>query len=62
MAASGPAAITPQQVAVAIATPWAVWVYRLARYRTFWLAQERGRCTRVARPSTQTRGVPEVGP
>jgi hypothetical protein len=36
------------------ATPWAVWVRRLASSRTFWLAHPPGRCTRVARPSTHT--------
>jgi len=36
------------------ARPWAVWVCRLASYSTFWLAQDLGRCTRVASPSTHT--------
>jgi DDE superfamily endonuclease len=39
---------------VETATPWAVWLWRLQSYRTFWLAHPRGRCTRVARPSTTT--------
>src|SRR6266511_3119807 len=39
---------------VEMARPWAVWVWRLASYTTFWLAQPRGRCTRVASPSTTT--------
>lgn len=30
------------------ATPWAVWMRRLASYRTFWLAHPPGRCPRVA--------------
>jgi hypothetical protein len=36
------------------ARPWAVWVCRLASNSTFWLAHPRGRCTRVASPSTDT--------
>ena len=36
------------------ARPWAVWACRLASYSTFWLAHPRGRCTRVASPSTTT--------
>jgi hypothetical protein len=36
------------------ARPWAVWVWRLASYSTFWLTQALGRCTRVASPSTTT--------
>jgi hypothetical protein len=39
---------------VEMARPWAVWVWRLASYTTFWLAQPAGRCTRVASPSTTT--------
>src|SRR6266568_4629906 len=39
---------------VEMARPWAVWAWRLASYRTFWLAHPRGRCTRVASPSTTT--------
>jgi hypothetical protein len=39
---------------VLTARPWAVWVCRLASYSTFWLAHPRGRCTRVASPSTHT--------
>jgi hypothetical protein len=56
VAAARPAAIQPQQVAVMVdtATPWAVWVCRLASYSTFWLPQPRGRCTRVPSPSTST--------
>jgi hypothetical protein len=36
------------------ARPWAVWAWRLASYRTFWLPQALGRCTRVASPSRHT--------
>jgi hypothetical protein len=36
------------------ATPWAVWVWRLASYSTFWLPHERGRCTRAPSPSRHT--------
>src|SRR6266536_31379 len=43
---------SPQTVLTA--RPWAVWVWRLASYSTFWLAHPLGRCTRVASPSTQT--------
>src|SRR6266498_338416 len=43
---------SPQTVLTA--RPWAVWVWRLASYSTFWLAHPRGRCTRVASPSTKT--------
>jgi hypothetical protein len=39
---------------VLTARPWAVWAWRLASYTTFWLAHPRGRCTRVANPSTTT--------
>src|SRR6266542_2331702 len=39
---------------VATDRPWAVWACRLASYSTFWLAHPRGRCTRVASPSTTT--------
>ena len=35
-------------------SPWAVWAWRLVSYQTFWLAHPRGRCTRVASPSTKT--------
>ena len=34
------------------AMPWAVWAWRLVSYQTVWLAQPRGRCPRVASPST----------
>ena len=39
---------------VLTASPWAVWLWRLASYRTFWLAHLTGRCTRVASPSMHT--------
>jgi hypothetical protein len=39
------------------ATPWTVWVWRLASYSTFWLTQALGRCTRVASPSTTTASL-----
>jgi hypothetical protein len=42
------------------ATPWAMWVRRLASYRTFWLAHPPGRCTRVASPSTHTASPTSV--
>jgi hypothetical protein len=38
-------------------TPWAVWVWRLASYSTFWLAQDRGRCIRVASPSVHAASL-----
>jgi hypothetical protein len=56
VAAARPAAVAPQQVAPdgGHRQAWAVWLWRLASYSTFWLAHPRGRCTRVASPSTQT--------
>jgi hypothetical protein len=56
VAAARPAAIDPQQVTpdVITAKPWAVWLWRLKSYSTFWLAHPHGRCTRVASPTTQT--------
>jgi hypothetical protein len=56
VAASWPATVGPQQSpwTVDTARAWAVWVWRLASYSTFWLSHPLGRCTRVASPSTHT--------
>jgi hypothetical protein len=43
---------SPQMVLTA--TPWAVWVCRLASYSTFWLPHPLGRCALVPSPSTST--------
>jgi hypothetical protein len=56
LAAAWPAAVHHSRSpwTVDSARPWAVWVWRLASYSTFWLVHPPGRCTRVPSPSTST--------